>query len=309
MSHNPVLTNSVSHDFTGRVVAGTDLSGRAGHAVDWAAERAKDRGLPLTILLCIPEVIIPARSTVYDAMITPDFLERLDLRGQQKLASESARIRDANPGLDVTTTLLRGEPGGALIKATKTADLVVVGARGRSAPVSMPVLGGTSDALVTHAHGPVVVVPDGAHLALEGPVVVGVDDAPESLAAIRVAVDEALDRGVGLRATHGWDPVPWAADMALGWSLDNATLGSSLKQMVDDLVGPFVADHPELTVESCVSPGRPSEVLVEATEDASLLVVGSRGRGGFVGLLLGSTSREVLRGAKCPVMVIRKRPS
>ncbi|WP_052462241.1 universal stress protein [Nigerium massiliense] len=301
------MSNSAqSMNLAGRIVVGTDLSPRAGKAVDWAAARAARLRLPLTIVLSIPEVIIPARTSIYDATVTPDFLDRLTQRGKEKLRTVNDHVREGHPDLDAQTLLVHGEPDGVLIEASPTAALVVVGSRGRSAPVSMPVLGGTSDGVVTHARGPVVVVPDHDVTDPNGPVVVGVDDAPESLEAIKVAVDEAVARGVALRAVHGWEQIPWAADVALGWSVDNAALGASLRTMVDDLVAPYVADHPGLDVTTSVEPGRPSEVLVDATRDASMLVVGSRGRGGFAGLMLGSTSREVLRGTRCPVLVVRR---
>ena len=303
MSNNDV--SSKKADLTGRIVVGTDLSLRAGHAVDWAAARAAEQGLPLTILLSVPLVPIPARSSLYDAMVLGDFPDRLHDRAEKKSAVERARVRQAYPELDVQSIVETGVPSELLIEASRSAALVVVGARGKSAPFTIPALGGTSDALVTHAHGPVAVITDRSHPKADGPVVVGVDDAPESLAAIRFAVDEAVRHNVKLLAVHSWDSAFWLADVAGSWSVDAATVGTSLETMVKDLVAPYTAGHPNLEVGRAVLPGRASEVLGDATKDASLLVVGSRGRGGFTGLLLGSTSREVLRAAECPVIVVR----
>lgn len=289
----------------GRIVVGTDLSPRTGPAIEWAAKRADAAGVPLLVTLVVPPGPLLLRNGIDDAAIVADIGRHLHDRGEQKLADEKARIAQAHPDLVVETRLYEGDTISTLADATDSAALVVVGARGSTMPIAIPAVGGTSDALVTRARGPVAVVTDAVQATAGGPVVVGVDDSPASVEALRVAVDEAVALGVGVEAIHAWDVGPWMADMLVGWSVDQATMGGTLESMMDALISPYAQEHPHLRIERRLVPGRASDVLGSASEGASLLVVGSRGRGGLAGLFFGSTSREVLRRAKCPVIVVR----
>ena len=292
-------------DATGRIVVGTDLSRRADKAVEWAAARAASRGVPLLVVLVLPDVPIPKRSQLFDKMTSLDFLGEVEARGRKRLTEVSEELAAQFPGLTVETELVSGEASFVLAKASKTADMVVVGARGKSAPMTVHALGGVSDAVTSHAHGPVAVITDLTDFHPDGPVVVGIDDAPEALAAIKYAVAEAAARGVPLVGVHAWDNAPMVASGLGLWSLDAASVGASLKEMVETIMAPYLADHPAVQFEARVEAGRPSSVLIKASEEASVIVVGSRGRGGFAGMLLGSTSKEVLREAHSPVVVVR----
>jgi len=291
--------------YSGTVVVGADGSATARAAVDWAAARASRQGRRLVLLLAIPEG--PERE--WAAALTgvgaeDDYGDEVRRRAEERVAAEAERARETFPELTVETAVVPGEASRALARATRQAALVVVGARGWSAPMRTHALGGTSDAVATHAHGPVAVVPEVADAAASGPVVVGVDKGPESMEAIKVAVAEAVAAGLPLVAVHTWSAIPWLADLA-GWSVDEATSGANLDRMVHDLVEAHAGAHPDLEVEYVVRSGDPASALIEESHRASLIVVGSRGRGGFAGLLLGSTSRDVMRGAHCPVIVVR----
>ena len=292
---------------TDRVVVGTDASPTASHAVEWAARAALERGKTLLIVSVIPEYPLPKRSSIFNALgKDTDFLERVQERGSLKLAAEELRVRTAHPELPIEKHLVRGQASYVLARATRDADLVVVGARGHSAPLRVRALGGVSDAVATHAHGLVAVVPEEAGTP-HGPIVVGVDDAPEAIEALHVAFTEAERRGVPLEAIHAWEPAPTLTDPTFLTSILIADVHESLEALTDDLLRPFMAEHPDVEVRRRIEMGHPASVLIAASHDASVLVVGSRGRGGFAGLLLGSTSREVLRGAFCPVLVTRAR--
>lgn len=291
----------------GRIVVGTDTSKAAQAAVDWAAARASGLGRPLLILMAVAPS--PERAGVHDPEAAADspLMARLRRAAEQAAATERARVLAVHPGLMVETAVVVDVPSYPLARATADAELVVVGARGYSAPMKTAALGGTSDAVATHAHGPVAVIPEfaaGAPAHPDGPVVVGVDDSQEALAAIAWAADEAGRRGVPLVAMHAWRAWPWLTESLVGWSVSDADLGSGLEQMVKDLVEPYLAEGQQ--VETRVAVGHPAVQLVEASDTASVVVVGSRGRGGFAGLLLGSTSREVMRQARCPVVVVRR---
>ena len=295
----------ISFNATGKIVVGTDLSGRAQEAVVWAAHRAAARKVPLLIVLALPEVPIPRRSRLFDAMVTGDYHGYLAGNAKAKLEELAAKARELHPELEVETVAEEGLGSYVLAQASKKALLVVVGARGANAPAKVRALGGTADAVVAHAHGPVAVITDHGSPTPDGPVVVGVDDSPESDAALALAADEAAARGVPLRAIHAWDVAPWMMGPMGVTAMQSLPPVSRLKERIEEIVAPVVADHPGLEYTVEVVEARPSAALAEASVGASELVVGSRGLGGFTGLLLGSTSKEVLRDADCPVIVTR----
>ena len=294
-----------SLDAKGKVVVGTDLSGRAGVAVEWAAARAAMRKLPLLIVMSVPEVPIPRRSRMFDALTTGDWPNRLTEMAEDKLAALKQQVEEKHPDVAVEVKVAVGVASYVLAQASKTAEMVVVGARGEHAPLKVRALGGTADAVVAHAHGPVAVVTDHGIPTPGGPVVVGVDDSPEADAALKLAADEAAARGVKLRVVHAWDIAPWMMGPMGVTALQTLPPLETLTDGVEVFVQPIRESHPDLEIEVKVIEGRPSAALVEASIGASLLVLGSRGLGGFTGLLLGSTSKEVLRDSESPVIVTR----
>lgn len=297
----------------GRIVVGTDLSVPATAAVDWAAARASELGQPLLILIAVPKAPLPERAEMDNGVADfRAYVSEATAAAVRSVGAEADRVRARHPELTVETAVAVDVSSFPLARATKDAALVVVGSRGYSAQLKTAALGGTADAVATHAHGPVAVIPEFASANLDvtapddRPVVVGVDDSPEALGAIQFAAAEAARRGVPLIGLHAWRAWPWLTETLVGWSAGYTDVGAGLDAMVRDLVAPYLAEGQAF--ESRVVGGHPAVQLVEASKDASLLVVGSRGRGGFAGLLLGSTSRETLRLARCPVVVIRRRP-
>ncbi|MGB3954042.1 MAG: universal stress protein [Brooklawnia sp.] len=296
----------------GRIVVGTDGSERAYRAVQWAADRAGKRNLPLLILHIVPENqavgTLPAAaygelaSTIV-AEYQTEFVEQARLRLDQ-LAD---RVRADNPGLVVESAVVEGGPAAVLAEASRDAELVVVGARGATAPRAVKWLGGVSDDVANHAHGPVAVITDEAHENPTGPVVVGVDDSPQARAAVELAFQAAEVRGVPVLAVHAYTVAArhtvWEA---AAWEPSLVEVDTSLAtQMVEGVLSDAVRQHPGVPYEVRLAQGRPQDVLVEASDGAGLVVVGSRGRGGFRGLLLGSTSKHVLRESHSPVIVTR----
>lgn len=130
-------------------------------------------------------------------------------------------------------------------------------------------------------------------------IVVGIDGSPESKAALRWAIDEARLRRARLVAVFAWH---------YGVFLDGPQvvvpdLERSAEEVLDAAVDEAGVDGVE--VERRTVQGTPAQALVEAAKEAELLVVGSRGRGGFSGLLLGSVSQQCVHHATCPVVVVR----
>lgn len=290
----------------GHVVVGTDGSQRANKAVEWAADRATARKLPLLVLYVVPELPLPGR-TAAAAQIHhgKDYVADYLANAQQRVDAVVEQMRNKFEGLDVTGQVVQGNASFVLARASRDAEMVVVGARGEGAPLAVKLLGGTSDAVTSHAHGPVAVIGDDASYNPQGPVVVGVDDSPAAKAAAKLAFDAAHLRGVPVIAVNAWDFGPYDAFNAEIWDQSMAEITQSLTEMVNDLLAEQKAAYPDVPVEIRVVRGRPEVAVVDASKGAGLTVVGSRGRGGFAGLLLGSTSKHVLREAHSPVIVTR----
>lgn len=280
--------------YTGHVVVGTDGSSAADRALDVAARAATLRGLPLTLLLTVP----PGRTPTTDLGGETAHAGLLE-RGRAMLDASALRLGAEYPQLSVATDLLASDAAAALVGASRSATVTVIGARGRNLGLLAQLLGGTADAVLTHAQGPVLVVPETANPQATGPVLVGIDESDEAHAALRPAFESASLRGVSLEGVCAWDLYPADLDY-----FDPAGMGA-LEQAVAAAVEAAGKDFPDVPNSARVERGRPASILVAASERASLVAVGSRGRGGFRGLLLGSVSREVARSAKCPVLVVR----
>lgn len=273
-----------------RIVVGTDGSRRADRAVDWAAGRAAALGLPLLILHVVPGR--PTPSTPLTA-VTASFEEGFHEEALERLERVVRRAHELHDDLDVTGEIVEGNAAYVLAQASKEAALVVVGARGESAPVTVRLLGGVCDQVTAYASGPIAVIPDEEHACPDGPVVLGVDESPEARAAMWFAFETAAARGVPVVAIHAWQ------------DRDSREIVARVTDIVDGMLTEARAEYPEVPVEVRVIHGKPHHELVQASKEAGLVVVGSRGIGGFTGLLLGSTSKRVLRDSHCPVVVTR----
>jgi nucleotide-binding universal stress UspA family protein len=222
----------------------------------------------------------------------------LDLSGDAAAALEKA-VRNAPGAADaarVVRHVEQGHPAKVLIDAGHDADLLVVGSRGHGR-LSGLLLGSVSQDVMAHTTCPVVVVR--GHRAPSGLVVVGVDGSPESEQALRWAARQARTTGARLRAVIAWH-VPLAYGVTArgepDWAAHSAhTLATSVAGALD---GGTATEVEQEVVED-----DPAVALLRAAEDADLLVVGRRGRGGFAGMRLGSVSRHVATHASCPVVV------
>jgi nucleotide-binding universal stress UspA family protein len=158
-----------------------------------------------------------------------------------------------------------------------------------------------------YALSPVVVVREvTTQDGTPGGVVVGVDGSGLSVEATGFAFEQASQRGLDLTVLHAWDPTLYTSAVALSALVDtwqDVEVGEEL--VTSEAIAGWAEKYPDVEVRTQVLPGRPADMLVDASETAVLVVVGSRGRGGFSGLLLGSVSRNVLHRAHCPVAVVR----
>jgi len=290
----------------GRVVVGFDGSDGALRAVLHAARQAQDRQLGLTVIMALAHLDPSWPRTARAVKADPGYLDAVRSKGGDQLTDLGRQVRAEYPELDIELALVGQNPAGALIQASEDAALVVVGARGRTAEHRQPVLGGVSTQVTAHSQCPVIVVPEVSKDAWAGPVVIGLQDAPDSLAAGAAAVAEAERMGRPLLAMYAWDVAPELGDMGALARLDPVKTQQDLDTMLKELLHPLMEGHPDVSVQRRVVQGSARTALVEASKSASLVVIGTRGLGGFAGMLLGSISRSVTREAACPVMVVRQ---
>jgi nucleotide-binding universal stress UspA family protein len=208
-------------------------------------------------------------------------------------------------GVPVSVESLAGPTAGILVEKSQSAELVVIGSRGLGS-VTSAVLGSTVSHVASHAHCPVAVIQ--AQGAVDGPVVVGVDGSAESEELVGWAFDHASRHGLALEVLHAYAiPVyPGVVPYVPPVEITQAT--SEFEQRVTrEVLAGWQEKYPDVAVSTSVLHGRPAPALIEASARASLTVVGSHGRGAFLGMLLGSTSQSLLHHAKGSVVVLRHR--
>ncbi|GGM02700.1 universal stress protein [Micromonospora yangpuensis] len=226
-------------------------------------------------------------------------------QAQKMLEQTAAELRDRFSGLSAQVRQVAGGPGATLVEESRRAGLVVVGSRGLGGFTGL-LVGSVSQQVAGHAHCPVLVVrPAEQPIPVAGPVLVGLDGSDPALGAVRAAADEAAQRGTSLVLVHvrGDDEARAVPD-------EVAETEAAGRAESDELLAAAAvvvrAEHPDLVVEQRpLRADKPVPALVAASGDATLLVVGSRGRGGFTGLLLGSVSQALVQHAHCPVLVVR----
>lgn len=288
------------------VLVGVDGSPESLEAVDWAVARAAKAGWRVHLLCAysLPSFTTASLDGGYAA------LDDSAIRsGAQKVIDEAAQ-RAVGSGVKVTSSLETGDPAGVLVDLSDEATMAVVGTRGGGGFADR-LLGTVSSALPAHAHCPTVVVPrhmEGADFTPVRRIVVGVDGSDSARRALRWAVREAEVWGAELTAVAA---VPLASGTgALAWlpaAIDREQVLADVRGGLDRAVAVALEGHPGVKVRKHALDGNAAELMAEFSTAVDLVVVGSRGRGGFAGLLLGSTSQAVLSHAVCPVMVVPNR--
>lgn len=287
------------------IVVGIDGSPSSLQAVAWAAREAVLRHAPLSV---VTTTFMPG---VYGVPIgvPASFFEEEELEGKKRLtrAEEVAAEVAAGRTLDIDSALTTGTPAGMLLERAESALMVVVGANGRGV-LARGFLGSVSAAVATHAQCPVAVIrglPELDINELSGPVVVGVDGSQHSEPAISMAFEEAALRQTELVAVHAWSDVDVHVSFEGDRDTEWAKLVASETALLSESLAGRVEQYPDVQVRSVVVMDQPARNLREHAEEAQLLIVGSRGRGGFASMLLGSTSRALMHSVNCPLLIVR----
>ncbi len=284
------------------IVVGVDGSDVSRDAIVWAARASMRHGVPLHL------VTAQAVTAAYGGMMmaSQEFFDDLEQATKQVLVEARSVAADAAPGISATSTIVHGSPIPAMLDQSENARMIVLGTRGLGA-VRGALLGSVTAALATHSRCPVVVVPSGDTPPDDGPVVVGVDGTTNSEPAIEAAFTEASLRGVPLVAVHAWSDVDFDTLPAAVENLPWEALGTSEEASLAESLAGWRERFPDVDVHKVVVRDRAVDQLLERSRPAQLVVVGSHGRGGFRGMLLGSTSRSLLHRIDRPLMIVRDR--
>jgi nucleotide-binding universal stress UspA family protein len=290
------------HGFAGAVVAGVDGSECALQAVRWAAAEAARRHVPLRL---VSTYAWPSGRLVGDPGLGVDPREVLRSAAGEQLAAAAAAAARVAPDQQVQQVPVEGFPAAVLQAESAHAALVVLGDRGLGGFTGL-LLGSVAVTLAAHAACPVVVVREdepAPAAARTEPVVVGVDGSPAGEAAVAFAFEAAAMRGVPLVALHTWHDL--LVDATMAPLLDFDALDADEREVLAERLAGWSEKYPDVAVRRRVARDRPAHALIRESASAQLVVVGSRGRGGLAGMLLGSVSQAVLRHAHCPVAVVR----
>jgi nucleotide-binding universal stress UspA family protein len=284
------------------VVAGIDGTEAGRTAARYAAWEASRRQVGLRLVFAFQPTPLWGPATV---ITDDDIWEQPWVR--DLLSGTAKEIAAEYPHLPIDAVAVSGSPAGALVTESHRAGLVVVGTKA-SPGIRGRIAGSVAAQVAAYSRGPVLVTrvePDAAGSST-APVMVGLDGSPQSLHAMSAAVDEALARGTSVHAVYVWDEdridemsAAPAETLQLEWDPDKA------ERLLTEATAGWSDRYPDLKItRECVRGTDVVDALCGATVAAGLLVVGSRGRGGFLGLRLGSTVDALVRRVAVPLLVI-----
>ncbi len=285
--------------WAGRIVVAIDGSVSALNAARWAAAEAVARGRGLTLA----HALVPPVMGGGFSIGLPPRLDILDTMREEAM-TELGKIADGLEGDDITIEIQIGSASALMIQASESADLLVLGSRGHGGFKGL-LVGSVGTQVASHAQCPTVILREQPRASAHQ-VVVGIDGSPHSMAAIAFAFDEASRHGWELIAIHAWD-VP-AYDLIItpqgAVPFPLADVADSEIRLAAEVLAGFRTDYPDVTVQERLVRAPAVQAILEASVDAALIVVGTRGHGPAVGAVLGSVSNGLLHRAPVPVAVV-----
>lgn len=285
------------------VVVGLDPAPSGKPALAFAAAVALRRRRPLHVVHAFTPTQHDPPNPSFGWMLDA---ERVVHDAEQRLVDETIEELGVQcPGIEVTVRLDSGSAAQALIKESKRAQLMVLGSRGTGGFTGLAV-GSTSMHVASLAHCPVVIVPAATEAQVERRgVVVGVDGSELSETAIELAFQMASETNQDLVAVHAWyQPARIESRVMQPLVHDPALVNNEERVAMAESMAGWSEKYPDVKVEHRIVRDHPVHALVEAADNAQLLVVGSRGRAALRRLLLGSVSHGVLHHATGPVAVV-----
>jgi nucleotide-binding universal stress UspA family protein len=283
---------------------GVDGTEGSVEALRWAAHEAARRSAPLHVMTCAELPVAVEAGLVGGGTTTGSAMDAIVAEHDAVNQRAVNLARSFGLDIEVSGDTVLGAPAYALVGAAHPDDIIVIGATSHPGRLT-EVLGSVATVISHRAHCPVVVVHGTDRRdANIGRIAVGVDGSPCGNNALLWAADEALRCGAELLLVHGWTypyqgPRTGASDARDDMKLDAMRMLESCSRRVKDTA-------PTLRVHSIISEHSPAKAIIDAGKEADLLVVGSRGHGGFGALLLGSVSRTVLQHSSVPVVVVRR---
>jgi nucleotide-binding universal stress UspA family protein len=282
------------------IVVGVDGSEPSLRAVDWAADEAAVRGLPLRLVYASLWERYEGSSLAEDVGKPSE-----QVRAEDIVATAARRARRRQPDVKVSTDVLSEEPEYVLVRESRSASALVTGTRGRSG-LAEALLGSVSLTVAGHSQCPVIVVrgnhDNQARTGTHGRVVLGVGERPAGSAAVRFAFEEARRRGVPVDVVRAWRcPAHESTDHPL-MAGEPARLHE--QQAVEALETALQDVPADVESHRRIVEGHARNVLVDASRAADLLIVGAKRRPGHYGLQLGRVAHGVLHYSACPVVIV-----
>jgi nucleotide-binding universal stress UspA family protein len=283
------------------ILVAIDGSAESDAVVRWAAYEAAMRDVPITLM----HVVVPVVTTWPVRSLQAEFNKWQEDNARQVMEHAEKMLRagvEQAGVVDVHSHVAHAYVVPALVDASNDAEMIVVGSRGMGA-IGRAVLGSVSSGLVHHAHCPVAVIHADEAQAPDdtSPVLLGIDGSPASEAATALAFEEATRRKVDLVALHAWSDVGVFPILGMDWH----KYEDEGHEILGERLAGWQEQHPDVHVRRRIVCDQPARWLIDESQQAQLVVVGSHGRGGFADMLLGSVSTAVAEAAKAPVIVVR----